>query len=332
MSEPSLFDEVRRAAARVAREARQVRIDDAALERFADALAADAAGLVAPALDPAHHFLGDDATTAAFVFAIDAINFGSGWFPLLAKRDGLSGYLTIASALRERFERAGAFSARELRALGAEDVGAMLGQLARDGAHPDAMELMALYARALRDLGEWLDRHFAGSALAAVEEADGCAESLVRRLAAMPLYRDVSRYAGRDGASFDVPLYKRAQITVSDLAAAFDGRGPGAFRDLDALTMFADNLVPHVLRCRGVLAYDAALARRIDAGDLLEAGAGEEVEIRAVGLHAVEGLVAALRARGVVATARALDGRLWTSGQDPAIKARPRHRARSVYY
>ena len=36
---------------------------------------------------------------AAYWLTLDAINFGSGWFPTLRKRDGLSGYNTIASAL-----------------------------------------------------------------------------------------------------------------------------------------------------------------------------------------------------------------------------------------
>ena len=44
---------------------------------------------------------------AAFWLTLDAINFGSGWFPTLRKRAGRSGYSTIAAGVRERFERAG---------------------------------------------------------------------------------------------------------------------------------------------------------------------------------------------------------------------------------
>ena len=86
----------------------------------------------------------------------------------------------------------------------------------------------------------------------------------------MPLYRDVARYD-----DFEVSFYKRAQITACDLAAAFDGRGHGRFGDLDRLTMFADNLVPHVLRCEGVLVYTPELAARVDAGALLPHGSPE---------------------------------------------------------
>ena len=42
----------------------------------------------------------------------------------------------------------------------------------------------------------------------------------------------------------DHGFYKRAQIVASDLALA----GVAEFDDLDRLTIFADNLVPHVLR------------------------------------------------------------------------------------
>ena len=108
----------------------------------------------------------------------------------------------------------------------------MLGQ---DPGH----ELMALYAEALRDLGAFLDDR---SALDVVTDARGSAERLAQALAAgMPFYDDRG-------------FWKRAQIVSNDLALA----GVAEFSDLDRLTIFADNLVPHVLRVDGVLRYDDA--------------------------------------------------------------------------
>ena len=116
-----------------------------------------------------------------------------------------------------------------------------------------AHELMALYAEALRDLGRFLG---ARRAIDLVAEAAGSAERLASMLAAgMPFFDDVG-------------FWKRAQITANDLALA----GVAEFHDLDRLTIFADNLVPHVLRVDGVLVYEPALAARIDAGELLPAG------------------------------------------------------------
>jgi hypothetical protein len=98
------------------------------------------------------------------------------------------------------------------------------------------------------------------------------------------------------------------------------------------LTIFADNLVPHVLRVDGILQYTDKLAARIDAGHLIPAGSPEEVEIRASALHAAELLVAALRSRGQPVSAMGLDYVLWNRGQQPYYKARPRHRTRTIFY
>ncbi|MGH0030160.1 MAG: queuosine salvage family protein [Myxococcota bacterium] len=316
-----VFRRVRRACARVASRARHVRIDAGGLADFVRRMAEDPEP--APTVDPAHLALDDASSTLAFVVTLDAVNFGSGWFPVLAKRPGCSGYRTVATALRERFLREGPWSAAELSALDREDCARVFGQ---DAAGP-AGELMEHFARGLRDLGALLARRFDGSFAALVGSAGGSAAALVETLAEMPLYRDVARYEG-----FDVPFYKRAQITVADLHTAFAGEGPGRFDDVDALTIFADNLVPHVLRRDGVLVYASDLAARIDAEQPLRAGSPEEVEIRACALHAVECCAASLREAGHPTPARRLDERLWNRGQLPEMKAHPRHRARSVYY
>ncbi len=318
----SLCDSVRSAAEQVAQRARSVRIDPAAQGALAERLAREAPS--APDYDVAHHHRGSAASTLAFNLTLDSINFGSGYFPMLRKPEGLSGYFTVATGLKRRFDSRGPWSAGELRALESYELAEVLDQ---DPDVPDVRELMGLFAQALRDLGDWLERRFAGRFEGPLEEAGASAERLAELLAEMPFYQDVSRYD-----EIDVPFYKRAQIVPSDLALAFSGNGTGRFDDLARLTIFADNLVPHVLRCEGVLAYEPSLSTRIDAGELLVQGSPEEVEIRACGVHAVEGLVAAIRERGGSACARDLDQILWTWGQAPRIKARPRHRARCVFY
>ena len=166
---------------------------------------------------------------------------------------------------------------------------------------------MSLYAQALRELGRFLG---ARSAFDVVGEAGGSAERLAASLAGgMTMFADTG-------------FYKRAQIVPSDLALA----GVAQFTDLDRLTIFADNLVPHVLRCDGVLRYDDALAAHIDSGALLPMD-DREREIRASAVHACELLAARL---GVAP--RALDTWLWNRGQGEDYKARPRHRTRTVYY
>jgi hypothetical protein len=186
---------------------------------------------------------------------------------------------------------------------------------------------MGWFAQALNDLGDFLLGDYGGRFEGPVEECGRSAAALVEILARMPLYRDVSRYG-----AVEVPFYKRAQLTASDLAGAFEGTGFGAFDDLERLTLFADNLVPHVLRRAGALRYSHDLAHRIDAGERLIAGSPPEVELRACAVHAVERLVDALGGAGTPVSARDLDAWLWARGQRPEIKATPRHRTRTSYY
>ena len=288
-----LCDEVRRSCAQVAAVARWVRIDLDALD--------DVQPGPPPALDPVRHYLeGSPADVAMYFLTVDTVNFGSGWSATLRKRAGSSGYFTVAWAIADRFRAYGPWTAAQLRAISTEEVADTLGQ-ARDH------ELMALYAQALRALGAFLgDR----DALALVREARGSAEALATMLA-----RGMALFADRG-------FYKRAQIVPANLALA----GVARLHDLHRLTIFADNLVPHVLRCDRVLRYDERLAAHIDAGRVLASGP-QEREIRACAVHACE-----LIARRVGTTEHELDNWLWSRGQAPEYKALPRHRTRTVYY
>jgi hypothetical protein len=144
--------------------------------------------------------------------------------------------------------------------------------------------------------------------------------ALASELGGWPCFADRSRYE-----DLSVGFLKRAQITAADLQRA----GVVAWRDGERLTMFADNLVPHVLRLDGVLWFDPELVARIDAGELIEHGSPEEVEIRACALHAVERIV---NARPGALIAAQVDQILWERGQGARYKAHPRHRSRCTAY
>jgi hypothetical protein len=302
----ALLDEVRANAAAVARGARFVRIQTDAIEAYAASLPLDAAR--APELDPATHYLGEPDATLAYLVTLDAINFGSGYFPRLKKRPGLSGYFTVASGLKDYFEANAPLTTGALEALTAEACATMFGQNCDDEV---VNELMALFARALNDLGGYVASRFQSRFRELVEAADGSAETLVGILAEMPFYKDVG-------------FYKRAQLTAADLSVA----KVAEFGDLDRLTIFADNLVPHVLRVDSVLSYDPSLMERINREELVPAGSPEEREIRACALHAVE----LIRQELPGVTSMQLDYVLWNRGQHPTYKAQPRHRTRTVFY
>jgi hypothetical protein len=218
----------------------------------------------------------------------------------------------------------GCLSAADLDRITVEKCTRIFGQ---DPANQIIRELMQHFTTALNDLGRYLLDCFNGNFAALVEAAESSAGRLVQLLKKMPYFNDVEPYDG-----IEVPFYKRAQITAADLSIAFKGRGRGHFNDLDQLTIFADNLVPHVLRMDGVLVYEESLIDRIAAGTLIPAGSAEEVEIRACAVHAVELVKDEIRKTGQPINSPDLDNFLWNRGQQPHYKAVPRHRTRCVFY
>ena len=139
----------------------------------------------------------------------------------------------------------------------------------------------------------------------------GSAEGFATALAAgMPFFDDRG-------------FYKRAQITANDLVLA----GVADFADVDRLTVFADNLLPHVLRSDGVLVYAPELAAIVDAGIELPADGEMEREIRACTVHACE-----LLARRLDVPPRTLDNWLWNRGLEPPYRQGRPHLTRTVFY
>lgn len=313
---------VRSSCARVAQRAASVRIEVPGIDSYADALASSARG--PGSLDPAHHYLGQGRDTVTFILALDAINFGSGYFPHLEKLDGLSGYFTVAHHLTQYFRQRGSITADHLESLTADDCARIFEQTSGD---PDRAELMGLFAHALNELGAFIRRQYRGDFARLVEDARQSVSRLVGILTAMASFNDVADYRGSR-----VAFLKRAQLTASDLNLAFAGEGWGAFTDLPALTVFADNVLPHVLRTDGLLRYAPELAARIDRGEALLAGSEEEVEIRACTVHACEGITAAIGRRAPGFCARDLDTLLWNRGQLPGYRNLRRHLCRTTAY
>ena len=282
-------EEVRRHCAEVARSARWVRIDPAATT--------PGGGIAG--LDPGQHYLeADPEQVARYILVLDAINFGSGWFPTL--RHGATVAMTRRLTEHAR-RRDGPWSAADLRAMSANEIASVLDE---EAAHP----LMGHYAEGLRQLGAFLGER---DALDVVDGAGGSAARLARELArGMPYFADRG-------------FYKRAQITANDLVLA----GVAQFTDIDDLTVFADNLLPHVLRLDGVLVLHEDLAARIDRGELLPTGGPMETELRACAVHTCE-----LLAQRLGVTPRLLDNWLWNRGRQAPYADRPAHLARTVFY
>jgi hypothetical protein len=323
-----LTDLVRSSCRAVVAGAQLVAIDDEALARLADELTGELATAAARPTTadrrrPPRRSAQDVEASVALVVALDAINFGSGWHDVVRKSPGSSGARTMAAALRAHAGRHGPLTAPHLAALTPARCADIFGQ----DPSGEAGELVALFARSLNELGHVVAERHDGSFTALVEGAAGSAVALADSLLALGTYRDRVVLDGRQ-----VHFYKRAQITPADLWRELPDVGCCAFTDLDRLTAFADNLVPHVLRVDGVLRYDHELAAAIDAGSLLAHGSRGEVEIRAAGVEAVERLVGVLAGRDVACRPMDVDLALWQRGAGPRYKAVRRHRSCSTAY
>jgi hypothetical protein len=308
MPSVSLPDNVRAACAWVMEQARYVRIEGSAVEDYAAGLVreVDAQPREEPLPDR------DPEAAAAYAICMNAINFGSGWWPTIRKRPGLSGYGTMAAGVRDRFEADGPWGPEVLAAIDAGGIAQVVGQ---EPTHP----LMADFAAALRDVGAHLLADHGGRYLGVVEGADSI-PALAGQLAGWDAFADVSSYEGRA-----VPFYKRAQLAAADLERAGIAQLPGGER----LTAFADNLVPHVLRVDGLLRLDAELDAAIEAEELLPHGSAAEVELRAAAVHTIE-LIAAMT-QGALSPA-AIDSAVWHRGAGGRYKSLPRPRSRNTAY
>ncbi len=303
-------ERVRSACAWVVSRARGVTVLESQIESYACTLTPDAE----TGLDPAIHFSGGDAESqTAFVLCLDAINFGSGWWPTIRKHTGRSGYETIATGLTTRFRADGPWTCEQLIGLSSSEVARTLGQ-ARE--HP----LIGQFTACLRDVGAHVLTDHRGRFTGVLDATGGSAVALVNLLAGWDAFADVSLYESRE-----VPFYKRAQIAAADINRA----GVAELDGEDRLTAFADNLVPHVLRLDGVIRLDPALARAIDSGELLVHGSPAEVELRASAVQAIELLSDACDRQLCPAQ---IDAILWNRGREQRYKATPRPRSRSTAY
>lgn len=304
------LDTLRRSCAWVAGQAEHVKIHAGKIPDYARFIFGKYP--VITGMDEPHHFSSpDDEETAAYVLALDSVNFGSGYF----RETGLE-YDKVAGGLKDAFLRGEMNTAEKWRVATAEDCARLFRPTGR------AEGLMELFAGHLNETGRIICDEYDGRVLNLLSAAGGSASRLVDIISEWKTFRDVAVYKGRP-----VPFLKRAQIFAAHLFLTMKGRGGTDFKDMDALAIFADNMVPHVLRHDGILEYSPALSAKIDAGTGIEPQSPEEVEIRACAIHAVE-----LMSKSSGAMAVSFDHILWNRGYEPEIYAGKLHQTKTVWY
>lgn len=125
---------------------------------------------------------------------------------------------------------------RDPHALDAERLAGVTTETLVSWFHPFTPPQVDERQRKVQELGEVLLHCFDGEALNLIVRAEGSAVEAVRLvLAHLPGFRDHAVYRGEQ-----VHFYKRAQILVGDVWAAYGRRltGVASFQDIDKLTMF----------------------------------------------------------------------------------------------
>ncbi|MEM9884640.1 MAG: queuosine salvage family protein [Bacteroidota bacterium] len=319
----NVLSKVREQAKWVTERATQVSINHDKIKDYA--LGLPLQQIVNPPLDPEAHYLDKKEDTLAFFLTLESINFGSGFFPFLEQEIKESGYFTIARALTQHFRADGPIPAADLATISAEACASIFQQSTK---HPAMQRLMQLFATALNQLGDFLIRHFNGEFTSLILAAENSAVKLVQLLLQIPYFQDISTYQARA-----IPILKRAQITAADLSLAFQNSGLGYFKDLDQLSIFADNMLPHVLRTDGIFSYSDALQYKVDHQYLIAPDSTEEVEMRASAIHAVELIKEVLLREGHAIRSIDLDYLLWNLGLSSKYQSHSNlHLTQTIFY
>ncbi len=306
----------------VVEQANHVRIDDAAIHRWARNVSADD-------LRPVHHVLpaqlpGSREELANLVLLLDALNFCF-WSPN-----------PITTAWRgqtyHRFEAMFVsllITARhDPQWFDAQYWVDAPSQALRDALH-DKGELLMLdeRERIIRETGRTLVDRFDGQFANAVDSVNYKAWPLaVLLMTNFESFRDVAEYRGRP-----VYILKRAQICALDLSIAWETHGHAALAGTEELTAFADYRVPQALRHLEILKLTPDLAAAIDSGREIEKDSEQEIELRSASIHAVERMRAAAADAGAAVPAWQVDWYLWGLSHSADIAAN-HHCTRTVNY
>jgi hypothetical protein len=314
---------VRAGACFVASKADHVSIGQDAIVAFCGAIARDSQ-FQFPEWETGYHFVDGGELTIAYIFVLDTINFcfwGDPKWRRPYNGQYLDGYWALAAALTQEVQGNPNFlDASKLATLDAAVLGRVL-----DG--KPTIPLLEERAVNLRELGRWIAERFHGRFSNVLEAISFDAIELVRLLVGeLSSFRDEAVYKGRG-----IRFYKRAQILAADLYGAFQGKGWGKLSRVQELTAFADYKVPQILRHYGILRYSETLAAKVDNFIELEAGASEEVEIRASAIWAVELMRQQLGKAQIDIPSHRIDWLLWSNSQSNRDMG-PHHRILTVYY
>ncbi|CAI4217207.1 unnamed protein product [Parascedosporium putredinis] len=226
-----------------------------------------------------------DASTLAFIFTMDLLNF-SFWselpeeerFAVEYQGQVWTGYWSLVASLQRALEEGIPITSSDFWQNEDECTLEVLKNVFRSTTTEEEIPMLEERLACLREAGQVLYEKYGCSFEELVWSANGSAAGLVNILARdFPCFRDEFKFESRRKP---VRLLKRAQILVADLWACFDGQDYGDFYDIGKITMFADYRVPQILQSMGCLYYSPSLMSTIKHGKTIKSGSYWELQIR----------------------------------------------------
>ena len=308
----------------VVKRSRQVRINQAAVERLAKKIKSQPL----PAWDTTIHSAGRPQETAQYIFLLDSLNFcfwadkGHQRWTIAHDSKQINGYFALALALKKAPKKYPILNADYLAKISRQDLADIF-----TSSNGQAIPLFEKRLAIARQTGSVLAKKYNGQATNVIKAANKNADKLIELvLRDFPSFRDTVIFQGKK-----IYLLKRAQILVGDIWGSLGGQGLGEFKDINQLTCFADYKIPQILHHFGVLEYSPQLLQKIKNETLITASSREEVEIRANTIWAVEILKKDLVKLGRNLPSFQIDWILWNMSQKIKLST-PYHKTRTIYY
>lgn len=323
----------------IASEAQDIHINDVKVDEVAERISSEMVGPNAytSAAWSGHdlHPKTTDESTLNWIFTVDLLNFSfysdidtiedskfnPDRFSITYKNEKYTGYWSLCAVINRALDKdipitSPLFwlraSENELKAIFSTDT-------------PEQFPMLHDRIRVLREAGRFLADNYQGRIALLIQQSQNSAQIVIRKLTTgINSFNDVSNYHGQR-----VAFYKRAQIFVADVWAAFSGKYYGNFNDIDSLTMFADYRVPQLLENLGVLIYSANLRQKLL--NFEAPTSNEECEIRGCVIYACELIRLSMANRGIERPVILIDFYLWDLAKTITFDV-PHHRIRSVFY
>eukprot|EP01084_Bolivina_argentea_P210539 358318_1 len=282
--------------------------------------------------DSYHYFNQNDIElTLRFILVLDSLNFC--FWPLQNYE-----YKHLGLGLKYALENdKTAFDPFKLISLNEITLSKWLLSKFNNGNNNTKIPLIEERVRLLNEIGRILYYEYNNKVENFIKSANGSAIKLVELMTKK--FRGFADHCVWPINGKQVFLYKRAQIFVADVYAAYEGKSIGKFNDINELTCFADYRVPQLLRGLNILKYSKRICDIIDKKELIYAGSKDEILIRAGMICAVEKLKHKLNEKRRNEEKNEfisieIDWCLWNRGEQMHIenKLKPHHRTLTICY